>query len=89
MRPGRLGRMGIIRILLAIPCFLAGGYLALISLIVGCTVQRQGMAEGSGTQWFLFLQGLPPNIGTWIVGAVGMVLIGCGLALIDGARRKA
>jgi hypothetical protein len=51
-------------------------------------VQNQAMAEGSATQWFLFLQGLPPNIGTWIVGAVGMVLIGCGLALVDGTGRK-
>lgn len=80
--------MMILRILLAIPCFLLGGYFALVSLIVGCTAQSEAMAEGSATQWFLFLQGLPPNIGTWIVGAVGMVLIGCGLALVDGAARK-
>ena len=80
--------MMILRILLAIPCFLVGGYLALVSLIVGCTVQHQAMAEGSATQWFLFMQGLPPNIGTWIVGIVGMVLIGCGFALADGARRR-
>lgn len=78
----------ILRILLAIPCFLLGGYFVLVSLIVGCTVQQQAMVDGSATQWFLFLQGLPPNIGTWIVGAVGMVLCGCGMALVDGARRK-
>jgi hypothetical protein len=80
--------MMILRILLAIPCFLLGGYLALVSLIVGCTVQSNAMANGSATQWFLFLQGLPPNIGTWIVGVVGMLLIGCGLALVDGAVRR-
>jgi hypothetical protein len=80
--------MMILRILLAIPCFLLGGYFALISLVVGCTVQNQAMAEGSATQWFLFLQGLPPSIGVWIVGVVGMLLIGCGLALVDGAGRR-
>jgi hypothetical protein len=51
-------------------------------------VQNQAMADGSATQWFLFLQGLPPSIGVWIVGVVGMLLIGCGLALIDGAGRR-
>ena len=77
-----------LRILLAIPCFLLGGYFALVSLLVGCAVQGQGMADGSATQWFLFLQGLPPSIGVWIVGVVGMLLIGCGLALVDGAGRR-
>lgn len=41
--------MGILRIVLAIPCFLLGGYLALVSLLVGCAVQGQGMADGSAT----------------------------------------
>ena len=81
--------MKIIRWLAGGALILIGGYLALVSLVVGCTVQNQAMAEGSATQWFLFLQGLPPNIGTWIVGAVGMLLIGCGLALVDGARGRA
>jgi hypothetical protein len=80
--------MMILRILLAIPCFLLGGYFALISLVVGCTVQGNAMADGSATQWFLFLQGLPPSIGVWIVGVVGMLLIGCGLALVDGGKRR-
>ena len=80
--------MKLLRILLAIPCFLLGGYFALISLVVGCTVQSQGMAEGSATQWFLFMQGLPPNLGTWVVGVVGMLLIGCGLALVDTSASK-
>jgi predicted MFS family arabinose efflux permease len=80
--------MMILRVLLAIPCFLLGGFFALISLVVGCTVQNQAMTDGSATQWFLFLQGLPPSIGVWIVGVVGMLLIGCGLALIDGAGRR-
>jgi len=46
------------------------------------------MAEGSATQWFLFMQGLPPNLGTWVVGVVGMLLIGCGLALVDTSASK-
>ncbi|MGI9116438.1 MAG: hypothetical protein ACR2JV_02235 [Gaiellales bacterium] len=78
--------MKILRVLLAIPCLLIGGYLVLVSLLVGCTVQHQAMAEGSTTQWLLWSQGLPPTIGTWLVGAAGMLLCGFGIALLDGVR---
>ncbi len=44
--------MRIIRIILSIPLFLVGGYLALVSLLVSCTMQSNGMADGSMTQWF-------------------------------------
>ena len=64
-----------------------GGYLALVSLLVGCTIQNQAMADGSATQWFLFAQGLPPSIGTWIVGAIGMLLIGLGYSIAAGGKQ--
>lgn len=79
--------MKIIRWLAGGVLILVGGYLALVSLIVGCTVQNQAMADGSATQWFLFAQGLPPNIGTWIVGAVGMLLIGLGYSIASGGKQ--
>ncbi len=80
--------MRIIRIILSIPLFLVGGYLALVSLLVSCTMQSNGMARGSITQWFLFSQGLPNSLGTWVVGALGMILIGCGYAVAAGGSRQ-
>lgn len=78
--------MRIIRIILGVPLILVGGYLALVSLVVGCAVQGDAMARGDGVQWLLFSQGLPPTIGTFVVGVVGMLLIGVGWAIASGGR---
>ncbi len=51
-------------------------------------MQSNGMARGSMTQWFLFSQGLPNSLGTWVVGALGMILIGCGYAVAAGGSRQ-
>ena len=78
--------MRILRIIIAIPFVLVGGYLALVSVLVGCTVQGDAMARGDGWQWLLFSQGLPPTLGTYVVGLVGMVLIGIGITIGGGGR---
>ena len=78
--------MRIIRIILGVPLILIGGYLALVSLVVGCAVQGDAMSRGDGVQWLLFSQGLPPTIGTFVVGIVGMLLIGVGWAIASGGR---
>ena len=70
--------MCVLRILIGVPLMLVGAYLALVSLLVGCAVQGDAMSRGDGVQWLLFSQGLPPTIGTYVVGAVGMLLIGAG-----------
>lgn len=78
--------MRILRIIAGGALMLVGGYLALVSLVVGCTRQSQAMSEGDAVQWLLFLQGLPPSIGTYVVGFVGMVLAGLGWAVASGGR---
>jgi hypothetical protein len=78
--------MRIIRILIGVPLIVVGAYLALVSLVVGCAVQGDAMARGDGLQWLLFSQGLPPSLGTFVVGVVGMLLIGAGWAIASGGR---
>jgi hypothetical protein len=78
--------MRILRIIAGIPLMLVGGYLALVSLVVGCTQQSQAMADGDPVQWFLFIQGLPPSIGTYVVGLIGMLLMGAGYAVMTSGR---
>lgn len=80
--------MRILRLLVGIPLILVGLYLALVSLVVGCTVQGDAMARGDGLQWLLFSQGLPPTIGTYVVGVAGMLLIGLGWAIASGGGRR-
>ena len=46
--------MKIIRWLAGGVLMLCGGYLGLVSLIVGYAVQNQAMVAGSARQWFLF-----------------------------------
>ena len=50
--------MRILRIIAGGALMLVGGYLALVSLVVGCTRQSQAMSEGDAVQWLLFLQGV-------------------------------
>jgi hypothetical protein len=75
--------MRVLRIILAIPCFFVGVYLAGVSLLVGCAQA----AESPGNAAFYVITGLPPSIGTFVIGIVGMVLIGLGYALIATPER--
>ena len=80
--------MRILRIVLALPFLLVGGYLVIVSLLAGCVIQSNAVARGDATQLFLLSQGLPPSIGTWLVGLVGMVLLGVGYAIAAGGGSR-
>lgn len=75
--------MRLLRIVLALPLFLVGGYLALVSLLIGCANLAAGPPERSG---LILLTGLPTSVGEWVVGAAGMLLIGLGWAVASGGR---
>ena len=76
--------MRALRIILALPLLLVGGYLALVSVLVGCSnIAASGPAEGS----FFLLTGMPTSLGEMITGAIGMVLIGLGYAIATGGGR--
>ncbi len=79
--------MRIIRIIIGVPLMLVGGYLALVSLVVGCATTQQGVANGSILTGVLWLQGMPTSIGEFVLGALGMLLIGGGYAIAAGGRR--
>lgn len=81
--------MRILRIVIAVPVALVGAYLALVSLLVGCVVQSNAAASGDVGQLLLMSQGLPPSIGTWLVGAVGMLLLGAAYAIAFGGSDRA
>ena len=70
--------MRLLRIVLALPLFVVGGYLALVSLLVGCANLAAGAPERSG---LILLTGLPTSVGEWVLGAAGMLLIGLGWAI--------
>lgn len=76
--------MRLLRIVLALPLFVIGGYLALVSLLVGCANLAAGPPERSG---LILLTGLPTSVGEWVLGAAGMLLIGLGWAIASGGRR--
>jgi len=76
--------MRLLRIALALPFFAVGGYLALVSLLVGCANLAAGPPERSG---LILLTGLPTSVGEWVLGAAGMLLIGLGWAIASGGRR--
>ena len=76
--------MRLLRIALALPLFVVGGYLALVSLLVGCANLAAGPPERSG---LILLTGLPTSVGEWVLGAAGMLLIGLGWAIASGGRR--
>jgi hypothetical protein len=75
--------MRLLRIALALPLFIVGGYLALVSLLVGCANLAAGPPERSG---LILLTGLPTSVGEWVLGAAGMLLIGLGWAVASGGR---
>ena len=75
--------MRLLRILAAIPLIAVGAYLALVSLLIGCANLAAGPPARTG---FFLLTGLPTSIGEWVVGAIGIVLIGLGWALATGGR---
>ena len=77
--------MRILRIVLAIPLFLVGAYLALVSLLVGCASIAEGPPERSG---FLLLTGLPSSIGEWVIGAIGLVLMGIAWGIASGGTDR-
>jgi hypothetical protein len=77
--------MRLLRLVLALPLIAAGAYLALVSLLVGCANLAAGPPARTG---FLLLTGLPTSVGEWVVGALGMVLIGLGWALATGGRGR-
>lgn len=76
--------MRVLRIVLALPLLLVGGYLALMSVLVGCTnIVEAGPAGGS----LLLFTGLPTSLGEVITGIAGMVLIGLGYGIATGGER--
>lgn len=74
--------MRALRIVLALPLFLVGGYLALVSLLIGCT----NIVSSPNGGLYLFT-GLPTSLGEVVTGVIGMVLIGLGYALATGGER--
>lgn len=80
--------MRIIRIIIGVPLMLIGGYLALVSLIIGCTTTQQDVANGSILAGVLWLQGMPTSIGEFVLGALGIMLCGGGFAIAAGGRRQ-
>ena len=52
---------------------------------MGCANLAAGPPARTG---FLLLTGLPTSVGEWVVGALGMVLIGLGWALATGGRGR-
>lgn len=80
--------MRVLRIVLALPFLLVGAYLGLVSFLAGCVIQSSAVSRGDVGQLLLMSQGLPPTIGTWLVGIVGMLLIGIGFAIATGGSRR-
>lgn len=73
--------MSVLRIILAIPFFLVGAYLALVSMLIGCTNIATSPNGG-----FLLLTGLPTSVGEYVIGLIGMVLFGIGYAIATAGR---
>jgi len=74
----------VIRIIVGVPLMIAGVLLAAASLLVGCIVTQQQLAEPPILRSVLLLQGLPTSLGELVLGLGGMLLTGCGYAIIVG-----
>jgi len=71
----------ILRILAGLVLIIPGAYLALLSLLIGCTNIGRASTEAPALALFWFWSGMPTSIAEWVVGAIGIVLIGTGYAI--------
>jgi len=75
--------MRVCRLIIALPLVAIGAFLALASLMIGCTNLAASSPERAGV---LLLTGLPTSLGEWVTGALGLVLLGLGWAIASGTR---